>query len=85
MQIRRRIGKYCLRACNLKGNIMLPYHTGIKLWLSDQTSDHHKFVTEYYGNNRHYLANYFESRFLNKIDSKTLKSYHRQVFKDRAF
>ena len=60
------------------------HHTGIKSWLSDQTSDHHRVVTWYHGNNQHYLANYSEGRFFNKINLKTLKSNYNQVFKNRA-
>ena len=52
------------------------HHTGIKLWLSDQTSDHHKVVPWYHENNRHYLANYSQSRFVNKINSNYFKFNH---------
>ena len=42
------------------------HHTGIKLWLSVQTSDPHRVVIWYYGINKHYLANYSEGKFFFK-------------------
>ena len=52
--------------CNQAFNGPPMHHTGIKIWMSDQTSDPYRVVIWYYGSNRQYLANYSEGKFFFK-------------------
>ena len=66
----------CLR--EVDALLWLPvHHTGIRSWLSGQTSDNHRVVTWYHGINQHYLPNFFS-----KINLKTFKSNYGLVFKN---